>query len=100
MNQLKVKQQEAIMALHERGWSKRRIARELALDRVTVRRYIAAAKSPALQTGSGDAADSKSPGVQAGSQGSSCVPWRTDIERGFEAGLSVQRIFEDLVGGT
>jgi len=53
MNQLKVKEQQAIKALHERGWSKRKIARELGLDRVTVRRYIAAAaKSPTPHTGS------------------------------------------------
>lgn len=52
MNQLKVNQQTSINALHEQGWSKRRIARELRLDRVTVRKYIAAAKSPGAQTGS------------------------------------------------
>ncbi len=49
MNQLKVNQQQTIIALCERGWSKRKIARELGLDRVTVRKYIAAAKSPGVQ---------------------------------------------------
>lgn len=99
MNRLEVNQQEAIIALHERGWSKRRIARELGLDRVTVRRYIAAAasKSPTLQTGSGEAGGSKSPGVQTGSSGSLCAPWQEQIERGFQEGLSVQRIYQDLV---
>lgn len=49
MNQLKVHQQQTIVALHEQGWSQRRIARELGLDRKTVRRYLAAvagSKSP------------------------------------------------------
>ena len=46
MNQLKVKEQQAIIALYEQGWSKRKIARELGLD-LTVRRYIAAAGSKA-----------------------------------------------------
>jgi transposase len=47
MNRLKVNEQITIVRLHEQGWSKRRIARELGLDQVTVRRYLAAAKSPA-----------------------------------------------------
>ena len=38
MNRLKVKDQQTMIALHEQGWSKRKIARELGLDRVTVRR--------------------------------------------------------------
>ncbi len=38
MNQLKVNQQQSIIALFEQGWSKRRIARELGLDRLTVRK--------------------------------------------------------------
>ena len=67
MNQLKVNQQQTIVALHERGWSKRRIARELGLDRVTVRKYLAAAKSPGVHTGSVDGDFSKSPTLQTGS---------------------------------
>ena len=48
MYQLKVNQQQTIVALRLQGWSKRRIARELALDRATVRKYLAQAeaKSP------------------------------------------------------
>jgi predicted transcriptional regulator len=114
MNRLKVNQKEAIIALHERGWSKRRIARELGLDRVTVRRYIAAAaKSPTPQIGSQQAEDRKSPtvqtgvvyetpeskssGVQPGCQASASAPWQEQIEQGFKAGFSIQRIYEDLV---
>jgi hypothetical protein len=41
MNQLKVNQQETILTLHGQGWSKRRIARELGVDRLTVRRAYA-----------------------------------------------------------
>jgi DNA-binding NarL/FixJ family response regulator len=52
MYQLKVNQQQTIVALRLQGWSKRRIARELALDRATVRKYLAqaASKSPTPQT--------------------------------------------------
>jgi len=67
MNQLKVTQQQTIVALREQGWSIRRLARELGLDRKTVRRYLrqaADSKSPTNpQTGS----PPKSPTPQTGS---------------------------------
>ena len=40
MNQLKVNQQETIQSLRKRGWSARRIAREMNFDRETVSKYI------------------------------------------------------------
>ncbi len=40
MFQLKVNQQQEIFTLDARGWSARRIARQLGLDRATVRRYL------------------------------------------------------------
>ncbi len=102
MNQLKVNQQQTIVALHQQGWSKRKLARELGLDRVTVRKYLAAAaKSPAPQTGSAAAPPPKSPpNPHPGSPPdphSQCEPWRQEIEAAWEAGLSVQRIYQDLV---
>ena len=39
-NTLKVAMQQSIITLKERGWSQRRIARELDVDRSTVGRYI------------------------------------------------------------
>ena len=39
-NVLKVSHHEAIRSLHQKGWSERRIARELGINRRTVRRYI------------------------------------------------------------
>ena len=36
---MKVSHQEAIRSLHEKGWSQRRIAREIGINRRTVRRY-------------------------------------------------------------
>lgn len=122
MNQLKVNQQQTIVALHEQGWSKRRIARELGLDRKTVRRHLRAAgpksptdpqtgsaaqdsKSPTPQTGSAPVWESKSPGnpqpgvLHLGGAGpdSLCEPWKERIEVALAAGLSVQRIYQDLV---
>jgi DNA-binding NarL/FixJ family response regulator len=49
MNQLEVSLQQTIIVLHGRGWSQRRIARELKLDRGTVAGYVRAAK-PAIST--------------------------------------------------
>lgn len=113
MNRLKVNQQEAIVALHERGWSQRRISRELGVDREAVRRYVMARGKPStLQTGSGGSGESKPstlqtgvgdewlakpPTVQTGSQVSASAPWREQIEKGYQNGYSIQRIHEDLV---
>jgi len=39
-NQLKMAMVNAILTLQQRGWSQRRIARELGIDRETVARHI------------------------------------------------------------
>ncbi|HEY5912158.1 MAG TPA: IS21 family transposase [Verrucomicrobiae bacterium] len=103
MYQLKVNQQQSIRTLHEQGWSKRRIARELGLDRATVRKYLAGISNPATpQPGSGDPDPSESPTPHTGSvalsrPASLCDPWREEIEQALERGLSIQRIYQDLV---
>jgi transposase len=105
MNQLKVNQQQSISALHAQGWSGRRIARELGLDRGTVRHYLAGISKPATpHTGSTDADRSKpATDPHTGSVGllggpaSLCEPWREQIEQGLGRGLSIQRIYQDLV---
>lgn len=104
MNQLKVHTQQSILTLAGRGWAKRRIARELGLDRATVRKYLAeASKSPTPQPGSGDCLEAKSPtppqtGSSAVLQPSSvCDPWDKEIEAAWQAGLTLQRIYQDLV---
>jgi transposase len=114
-NVLKVHEQSSIQQLAAQGWSRRRIARTLKLDRKTVRRYLnAAAKSPTISTPGSTDADSKSPGVstpgistgqqvvteavnaQAG-RPSLCDPHRERIELKLDSGLSAQRIYQDLV---
>ena len=47
-NQLKMAQQQAVIALALRGWSYRRIARELGVHRETVARYVRLAAEEAL----------------------------------------------------
>ena len=92
MNELKVTQQQTIVALHNQGWSKRKIARELGVDRQTVRRYLAGAeaKSPANPQAGALALGGSGPD-------SLCEPWKERIQAALVAGLSVQRIYQDLV---
>jgi transposase len=52
-NQLKMADVQSILTLHARGWSRRRFARELGLDRETVGRFVllAAIAAPKLRAG-------------------------------------------------
>jgi predicted transcriptional regulator len=105
MYQLKANQQQTIVALRGQGRSKRRIARELDVDRATVRKYLAQAdsKSPTPQTGSDALPPSESPtNPQTGSSpgfgpASLWEPRREAIERALAQGQSIQRIYQDLV---
>ena len=104
MNQLTVSLQHSIATLAAKGWSSRKIARELDLDRETVRRYRSApdSKSAIPPAGSPEVCDSKPAIVPAGSRAgrtSQCAPWSSVIEQGLLAGLSAQRIYQDLVAG-
>ncbi|MHB8744673.1 MAG: IS21 family transposase [Sulfuricaulis sp.] len=123
-------EQNTIQQLAAQGWSRRRIARELKLDRKTVRRYLdAVPKSPTLSTPGPATAEAKSPGVSTpggetaepsppapppsanppGSERvlkavaaltgrrSACEVHRAQIALKLEAGLSAQRIYQDLV---
>ena len=71
-NQLKVAKVLSIKSLHEQGWSQRRIARELGIDRGTVARYIREQPKPAKAlTGSEDSKPAKAPpGSEAPPDGS------------------------------
>ena len=66
-NLLKVAMIETILSLHQRGWSQRRIARELGIDRATVARYLRTPTStskPAIAPpGSADSSDGSKPAI-------------------------------------
>ena len=101
-NVLKVSHQEAIRSLSENGWSQRRIARELGLHRRTVGRYIVAApKCTTISTpGSEEEDPSKCTTIStSGEWGrkSRCEPLAGSILPKVDAGLSAQRIYQDLV---
>ncbi|MGI8604876.1 MAG: hypothetical protein ACR2OZ_18050 [Verrucomicrobiales bacterium] len=105
--------QEAIKSLSERGWSQRRIAAELCVNRRSVRRYAGEqnAKCTNSTPGPEGSLDSKctistpgSPEASGGAGGraspgrrSSCEPLAEAIAGKLEKGLSAQRIYQDLV---
>src|SRR5258705_1187463 len=104
MYQLKVNEHQSIIVLHAQGWSRRCIARELELDRGTVGKYLAGISKPASnpQAGSAEVGTSKpATNPHTGSATlpgpvSLCEPWREEIGRALERGLSIQRIYQDL----
>ena len=97
-----------------RGWSRRRIARELSIDRGTVGKYLRLAQSkpaiptlglpagadakPALSTTGSEAESESKPAILTLGSGraSLCVPWREQIQAAVMVGLSAQRIYQDL----
>ena len=94
-NQIKMAETAAIVRLHEQGWSQRKIARELGLDRGTVNRYLRLAAKPAIPiSGTPDGTDAKPaiPTTGAAGRPSACAPWRAWIEAQAGQGLSAQRI--------
>ena len=126
-NALKMALSEAILSLRRRGWSRRRIARELGVDRATVTRHLRAAEkrsnaanAPLGSEGVGGSTDDAPPASVAlavpapstasvlattGSTGppgdagrlSGCAPWHDIIQAKLDLGLTAQRIYQDLV---
>lgn len=111
-NVLKVSHQEAIRSLHEKGWSQRRIARELGLHRQTVGHYIETdAKCTSISTAGTESeclakctshsttGPKEEERTAATGRKSLCEPLSQSIREGLEAGLSAQRIYQDLAEG-
>jgi len=106
-NQLKMAIVNAISTLKERGWSHRRIARELGINRETVAKYVnlwqsnpkPATNAPAESEDSKPAkapTGSVSQSKQKTGQKSQCEPFRKVVEEKLEKGLSSQRIYQDI----
>jgi len=112
MNRLTVSLQQSILTLHSQGWSARRIARELGINRETVGREIVRSKPAKVTLGSESANGAKPAKVALGSEActgsqnqpqvapvsrSRCQPFHGLIVEALEAGLSGKRIYQDLV---
>jgi transposase len=125
MNQLKMDIQQTICTLSRGGWSQRRIARELKIDRETVARYRrlarqAEAPKPAIPPAGSELVEGSNPAIvppgaeasttpaqppnpaisPAGSKPgrvSHCQLFESLIKAGLDQGLSAQRIYQDLV---
>ena len=94
-NVLKMELQESIKVLHRKGWSHRRIASELGVNRRTVKRYCCDSKCTNPQTGSGtQSTPTRNPRTHAPL--SACEPHRGQIAQWYESGLSIERIHSDL----
>ena len=99
-NHIMMAEISTILTLNAQGWSRRKIARELGLDRETVSRHLRPAANAAISTpGEVEGATSKPAISTAGKAGrkSACEPWQGWIEAELEKGLSAQRIYQDLV---
>jgi transposase len=116
-NRLKMALEQSIHTLYRQGWSQRRIARELGIDRETVARHLrdltSASKPANAPLGSGDDPDGSKPADAPLGSGpdptpsqpappkpgrlSECEPWRDQILGKLQLGLSAQRIYQDLV---
>jgi transposase len=99
-NHLRMAVIESILSLHQRGWSQRRIARELGIDRATVARQLGQAqnepKPASAPTGSDAQSPESKPASAPAGSASACEPWRTPIISMLEQGLTAQRIYQDL----
>ncbi len=85
-NRLKMAAIKAIQYLLGQGWSQRRVAREVGVDRETVARHARPGESEASK-----------PAISTAGRSSQCGPYRPVVESKLEAGLSAQRIWQDLV---
>ncbi len=115
MNVLKVNLQQSIHVLHARGWSRRRIARELGIHRKTVAGYLDGPKRSISTTGSAEAEPAKVAIATAGSEAAAdpkaaistagspagrvslCREFLPAITTAVTAGFSATRIHQDLV---
>ena len=99
-NQLKMAVVHTILMLRRLGWSQRRIARELDVDRQTVARYVHSPpvdSKPATNPIPGSEAPEAPCAESIPGPESRCEPFRQIIEDKLDQGLSRQRIYQDLV---
>jgi transposase len=99
-NVLKVSLQTTIYSLAQRGWSQRRIAKELGVNRETVGRYLRQSKPAISITGDLAGKQESKPVISIAGTGagrrSRCEALAELISAKVEVGLSARRIYQDL----
>ncbi len=101
-NQLKMAVVHAILTLAQLGWSQRRIAGALGVDRETVPRYVhspPADSKPATNPIPGSPVAEAPLADKSSGPERLCEPFRAVIEAKLGQGLTGQRIYQDLVEG-
>lgn len=111
-NSIPMTTREAIVALRQRGYSKRKIARQLGVHRNTVGNYLresprgsdggpepagGASKCTISTPGSGAENAGAPEGAGGAGRASECEPFQEVIEAKLEAHLHAKRIWRDLV---
>ena len=104
-NYLKVSMKEAIKHFyHELGWSIRKIARELQVNRRTVSKYVKDDSKCTISTAGFLGEKSENYGSKctisttgSGGRKSLCEPWHDFIKNRLNDQLSAQRIYQDLL---
>ena len=106
-NQLKMAEIHAILTLRTRGWSFRRIARELGVHRETVARYVQRARQASKpanapigrsppKPANAPPGSADGPSTLCAGPVSGCEPYRAVILAKLDTGLSAVRIHQDL----
>lgn len=103
MNRRKAENEKAIKALARKGWSRRRVARELGLDRATVGRYWPEAASNAAISTAGSEVKGGSSNAAISTLGSEAVGEANEAisiagsNVAARPSLSAQRCYLDFV---
>ena len=102
-NRIKMDKAHAIRMLRRQGWSQRKIARELDVHRLTVRRYERleprSDEDHSNCTKAPPGSEVNVPGILPANRGSrsACEPYRAMIEEKLSQGLTARRIYQELV---
>jgi transposase len=97
VNHLKMAMVNTILTLNRRGWSMRRITRELGIDRETVKRYTQSDPNPATNAPIGWESGTAPPVHQPPGIISYCESYFSVIQEKVDLGLNARRIYQDLV---
>jgi transposase len=95
-NNLKESMIETVKELGARGWSIRKIARELGVNRRSVSKYLSQESKRTISTAGSSADSTAKCTISTAGRKSLCEEYDEYIKEALKSGLSAQRIFQDL----